>query len=658
MSGPIQNVYFTNPIVETQITTLQEQVGELRNQVGYGQTLSTAGEIGANSYLQTFTYGGRLVGGDANDAKHQGGFFYGGNAKSGQEMFFGTGYINSSNSAWTTDTKYNFASAGKIVTGLVCAKMIEEGLISPFDPIWTLSPTLTSLFTGTAQYYDSITIDYPAAFPAPVIPGVLNSYTGTTGSYNLNDLTLGNVLQFGVGIVDDFFILPGAGMFTSIGQFGTGPTSLYVLSGGSPTNPDKANLIQQYTFINSLLNDGTSAYGFASKIFNGLPVDPVTIISNSVTDALTRAKTGVMPLAYKPGSKSEQAPYNVRTLNATYDTAYILLGYILEERLRYLVSLGFLPFGTNFATYARAKFFTPLGMNNTTVMLQETLSGTNSTLSDSAFRRSILYGAANSPAFSGAIQGITTWPSFGCSPSYATGASNLYLATTTPTQGSTGAGGPSVWARNTSYSDDGIAKVINAYYFTGAGSTGAYPVGNAPIVASIGDFGKLIQLIANKGLNPFSTTGERLIKTETWNYFISCKVGSFASLGAYTAIAEGVLNESNGSAFYTMGSLRVANDNSAITAYGFDTTTMYFGGAMGVQYYVDFYTGNWFIAGIPEIVLSTGDLQQPQSAIDGIAAAIPDPFGPFPAGGIKATSIALSPFLIKHSQDFLIGMTK
>ncbi len=62
-------------------------------------------------------------------------------------------------------------------------------------------------------------------------------------------------------------------------------------------------------------------------------------------------------------------------------------------------------------------------------------------------------------------------------------------------------------------------------------------------------------------------------------------------------------------------------------------------------------TGNWFVCGVPEILLSTGDLQLPQSTIDGLLVA-----GGFPAGYSKATNIALSPTLQFHGQNFLLGM--
>jgi CubicO group peptidase (beta-lactamase class C family) len=614
-----QNVYFNNP---ADITTLQSEVSVLQNDNGFGQVLDSAGLTGANDWLQSYVYGGSLVGGDVNDAKHKGGFFYGGNVKTGQEMFFGTGTANSAGLTWSTGTKYNFASAGKIVTGLVCAKMIEERLINPYAPIYTLSPSLNALFTGSAQYYTDITVTIPAGFPAD------GTYTATTGAYDLKNVTLSDVLHMSLGLIDDFFCLPGSGMFSTIAQWSTGPSSL-LASTATPTTIDKAILVQSGKFVKSLLTQGTGAIGYAAKIYNGKEINPVTEVSNAVSNAINLVTSGAVPLAYAPGTKSEQLPYNTRTLASTYDTAYILLGYILDERLKAL------SFNTiNFATYANAKFFAPLGMSNTKVVLQEDISPVN--LADSSFRRSLVYAAAGFP-FSFDINTVPTYPSYGCSNYYSTGAAIDYVL-----YGLTGSAGPNVWSSDVP--DDGISKLTKLFYQQ-TGSTGAgNPIGNSPIVASIGDYGKLLQLIANKGALPNGSG--RLLKTESWNYFIASKIGALTFLGAYTSVSDVAANENSGNTIFTMGASRIANDVSNTTTYGYDETTLFFDGAMGCKFYADFYTGNWFVCGVPEVLLSTGDLQLPQSTIDALTAN----------SGVKATNIALSPTLQFHGQNFLLGM--
>ncbi len=638
MSGSVASLNTSTSTLNSTVTSMSGSVSSLNRDVsalkidnGYGQTLDLAGQFAVRDYLNNYSYGGPLLGGDANDAAHKGGFFYGGNAKTGQEFFFGTGTANAAGLTWSTGTKYSFASAGKIVTGLVCSKMIEEGLINPFSPLCTLSASLATLFTGPAIYYDSINVTVPASFPAD------GTYTATTGAYLLQNLTLSDLLHMNVGIMDDVFTVPATNMILLTSQWGNAAGSLLAATSGAASNIDKAMLVQSYKFVSTLLAAGTSAYGYAARIFNGEVVNPATITSTAITTAINLIKSGTIPLAYAPGAKSQQLPYGARILPATYDSAYVLLGYVLDERLKALTSNT-----VNFAAYAATKFFTPLGMTNTSVIFQQNVSTTN--LSEGSFRRSVAYGAvpftplgADKP-FS--LIDPTTYPSYGCSPSYATGAFLDFVL-----HGTTGAAGPVVWASQ--YPDDGIARVISQGFYYQTGSASAGPAGNAPIIASINDFGKLLQLICNKGVAP---NGTRLLKTESWNYFISSKIGSLTGLGAGpTTLNE--IDERTGSTIFTMGANRVSTDTSNITTYGYDNTTLFFDGAMGCKWYADFFTGNWFVCGVPEGFLSTGILQLTQSALDAILVA-----NSLPAGSIKASNLALSPYLPVHGQNFLISM--
>jgi hypothetical protein len=639
MSGSVSVLNSTTTSMSGSVASLNRDVSALKIDNGYGQTIDLAGQFAVRDYLNNYAYGGPLLGGDANDAAHKGAFFYGGNTKTGQEFFFGTGTANAAGLTWSTGTKYNFASAGKIVTGLVCAKMIEEGLINPFSTIVSLSSSLATLFTGPAIYYDSInvTAGLEAAFPADFVPGPnVSSFTATTGSYPLQNVTLSDLLHMNVGLMDDFFTLPGAPMLLTTSQWGNGAGSLLALTSGAASNIDKASLVQSYKFVSTLLAAGQFAYGFAAKVYNGQTVNPATIISDAVTNALNLVKSGTIPLAYAPGAKSQQLPYGARILPATYDTAYILLGYVLDETLKFRSANT-----VNFATYAGLKFFTPLGMATTSVSLQQSVSPTN--LADSSFRRSVAFNAVPfTPAGADRpfdITNVVTYPSYGCSPSYATGAF-LQLVL----QGTTGAAGPNVWASE--YPDDGISRMINLFYQQ-TGSATASPIGNSPIVGSIGDYGQLLKLIANKGVAP---NGTRLLKTESWNYFITSKIGALTGLNTWSSLLN-EQDERTGNAVFTLGASRIAGSTSNITTYGYDETTLFFDGAMGCKFYADFFTGNWFVCGVPEVLLSTGDLQLTQSALDAILA-----LNSLPAGYIKASNLGLNPTLPVHGQNFLISM--
>jgi CubicO group peptidase (beta-lactamase class C family) len=550
--------------ITNDIRVINEEIIQLQEELGAGQTISP--NVLSNIAPQLSSY----VFGTKNGVPHKGGFVYGGNFKSNQEFFLGTGTANSSGLRWSEDTVYSWASSGKMLTGLTCAKMIEEGLIKPLDKIYTYD----NQFTGAGYYWASITGTNPSLFPTP------GGFTGTVASFNLQDVTISDLIHMNVGIIDDFFVVPNAIL---------GWTQSYAAIYQSQDLISMAAGVESYKYFQSLATTGTNAIGFVSKFYNGEagPVDVATVI----TDAIQYVKNQSITCLYPPQKKyNNQYPYLTRALPSTYDTSYILLGYIIDKALR---ANGY----TNLSQYVREKFFIPLEMNHSYIGLQDTVSPSDQLLAaENSWRRSIAVGSipfdlgGNPQPFN--LLNAVTWPSYGCDAGYATAALVAY--------GQGNVAGPLVW--DSDYPNDGLSRVGNIFY-SFSGSPSNYTLGNAPLISSIRDFGKFLKFIGSKGYTP---SGKRLIATETWNYFISPKISSLSGLSPFSLLDNDV-NDSQYSAF-AMGILRVNRDITNTTNYGFDETTLYFDGATGNTYYIDFYTGNWLVFGVPEFGLSTGVL--------------------------------------------------
>ncbi len=633
MSAPIQNVYFYNPAT---IVSLQADVTALKNQVGYGQEIST----NTASYLTTGAYylqnrapAYAGTGGDFNaysagpyvNGGHPGYGVLGGNFRTGEEYFGASSRpVNGDGDLWNKDTTvYNFGSSGKILVGLACAKMMEEGIINDTDTCVTYYPAMQ----GTGFYYDTVTVSSGAAFPYSS-----TSYTSTTGTFMWQSITVADLLHYNIGLIDDFFTLPAASLaFTN--------TEAAVIANSSAANSSGlAELLQFNTYATSLLS-GTPV-GAAGKMYNGSAAYPTTSLLDSL---ISDNKNGTLPLAYKPASyRSDVLPYNIRGQLSTYDSAYFMLGCVLDGAVK---AAGY----DSFASYVRTKFLTPLGMSNTYVMFQETIpSAQFDNLADNAYRRSPAVAASNfawlatnpftgayntavaefggMSQYLGALAGLGTQPqqeiaqgafdlvytSFLVDPSYATGCNtqlissfgNFDFATTASL-----AAGQLSWCRGKPL--DGISNITKSvFYYTGAGTGTNYPLGNSPIISTLSDFSKLVKLIGNRGV---TASGERLLKTETWNYFIAPKINPLSIEGSgVSATPYGSdPNPSLPNGAYLMGCYRTNRDLTDSTLYGFDESTIYGGGATGNCFYVDFYTGNYFIFATPELGLSTGAIPVP-----------------------------------------------
>ena len=404
MSAPIQYVYFYNP---ASITTLEAQVAALQTDAGYGQQLST----NCASYLTTGAYtlqnrnpiyggtGGLVPSNFQNvivadtpstlallaptayngQGGHPGYCVVGGNYRTGEEYFGASNRpVNPQSNTWNyTGTLYNFGSATKGIIGVACTKMMEEGLIKASDKC----SKYYSAMSGTALFYESVTVNSGAAFPFAAA-----SYSGTTGTFDLATITIKTLINYNLGLINDFFVLPNA-VFPLCQSKGINDVIANSNSGANSVG--LAQYLQFESYIRNLLQD--NPIGPASKVYNG---DIPYITSGAFDAILESTRNGATPFAYKPGTwKNDSLPFNIRAQQSTYDAGFAILGVVLDQ---YFKSRFNTTTYTTLADYMRAKIFTPLGMNDTYTVYQDTITNLSKyQLADVAFRRSAGFGGAN-----------------------------------------------------------------------------------------------------------------------------------------------------------------------------------------------------------------------------------------------------------------------
>ena len=617
-----QNVYFTNP---SQITTLQTNVTALQNDAGFGQTISANASSAVSSWLNTFA------------ADTFGAYFYGGNVKSNQELFSTAGVMNASGAVYSTDAIINTSSVGKLLTGMVIAKMIEEDIVDPLDKCSTYITDMR----GTGTYWNTLTVTNPATFPLDP-----SSYTGTIGTFQWEDVTINDLLHFNLGLMDDSFATPSYSYY----YLNSGAISSAIADGSVQA---LGNLVQFSKYFRALIGDGTSdlasvpngPIGLSSTTFNNR-VGYVSIIGETgantkvggnyikrtvgftLRDGFTDAgytyplglgscpsvstTTYINPLMYKPGTvRNDVSPYKVSTVPSTYDTAYIFLSAVIEYALNAYNS-GTYALGSAFTTYARSKILNPLGMYGSStgsawISFQETAPAITYTATSqwasTSFRRSPSAGLTQ--VFN--LADRNTWIAYGCSTGYRNALG-----------GATSGSGPLLWANdyllsnanndNRDYiANQAIGSYTRSTNVTGLG-TPTFTLGHVPLMCTIGALGKLIKLMANRGL---AADGTRILKTETWNYLVSPKVGPATIPQTPVVPYPFVVDPSNGNFSYCLGFQRCNRDLSNESAFGFDESTIEWIGAAGLGWYADFYTGNWFVYGMPQSAQSSGLIPVP-----------------------------------------------
>jgi CubicO group peptidase (beta-lactamase class C family) len=267
-----------------------------------------------------------------------------------------------------------------------------------------------------------------------------------------------------------------------------------------------------------------------------------------------------------------------------YDSSYLILGNILDT---VLPKYGF----TNYADFVQKNIFNPLKMTRSYVLFQQDLPDDNINIAEDSWRRSPSLGltAVTVPDV------IPTWLGYQCAQGY-----RAIAGTSGP--------GPLVW--DSDFAEDGTSRVISGIFYNKTAIPGCPPLGNAPLVSTIKDMGKLLKFVA-KSLYPSHCPGRTPLgwKPESAGFFLSPKVQ--AVNGGVPQAPYPLTIESYNNVSFCMGFNRLNRDLSNNAEYGFDENTLTFVGLTGATFYVNLQTQTWFIYGINESFLSSGNLPIP-----------------------------------------------
>ena len=535
-----------------EIRLLQKEINDLKIQVGYGQKISPDMNLLIKPSLNEYAF------------SHKGAFIFGGNIKSNQDYFSSTGTSSITDTEFTKDSIYWWASAGKMFTGLVLAKMIEESLVDPDVKLCKIN----NVFKGKGTYFTSIKVLDENTFPFNK-----ESYITTIDTFNWDDVTLTDLIHMGIGLINDFIVCGALYVPTFDDRSGLKKT---VLENGSVQA--LGSYIQASTFFLKMING--NPIGLATRLYSG--EDYQNILSDYLEKIIEANISGELPLFSKPGTYlSNLLPYETRGIPNAYDNSYLFLGAIIDPILKK-------NFYHNFADYARKKFFIPLEMNNSWIFPQEVVPDDKfDKIVGTSWRRSPVLGLT--AKFN--INDQSTWAGFGCDPEYRIFSSGV-------------PSGLLVWSNNKLFESDGISKFFKPIY-TNTAFPQLQALTNAPLISSIEDFGKLIKFVCNRGFYQ----NKQIIKTETWNYLIGIKIPITSS--SLNPLPYPYDRDNEVSSGWAMGFARTNRDLSNNTIYGFDETTCWWSGLSGCSFMFDYYTGNYLYYGMPESRLSSGTFNIP-----------------------------------------------
>jgi len=490
----------------------------------------------------------------------KGAFFYGAsNNNNNNPVFRQSGNAFPDHQPFNEKTLFSWGSASKILTGIVCTLMMEQGLITSSDP---LSNILPDIFQGKGTYFKSITVTNPDLFPRP------ESYTSELGTFEWNKVTVGDLLTFSIGLPDDVFFLTGLAV-----PYYTNPVAIQqVLAENSVVG--LGNVIQFYIMYSQMLKG--EPIGPVTKIYNGATTI-LEIFSTAIPELIRLNVDGILPALFPPNSVLENAlPYRTRIPNVLYDLSYFILGYILD---RIAINNKY----RNFSEYVKINIFDPCEMKNSYILLQDKIP---SPIAEYSWRRSPSLGLTTraNPSI------IQTWLGYQCSDAYRNIA------------GSKGPG-PLVWG--SSFPEDGISRVMSNVFYYRNGVPDSSCLGNSPLVSSIEDFGKLLSMITHKGIYQC----KQVMKPQSFSYLTSTKIQSLNSSIAYAPYPLSNTSFSNRS--FCMGFNRTNRDQSNDPVYGFDSSVIQFFGITGASYYINLEANIWFVYGVAEPFLSSGNLPIP-----------------------------------------------
>ncbi len=423
----------------------------------------------------------------------------------------------------------------------------------------------------------------------------------STSTFSWSDITISDLLRMDIGLIADGFV--------------NGIGALSVLSNtNSYTEADLVNdqLLSASLYQESVLCNSNwflpafgklSNLGGASIMFNLPTGGNDTTLLNSLTsrnvetyfrNIIELNKSNVLPAMYKPGTRYTIKPYNVNAVPSTYDTGYIILGIVLDKVLRTKL-------GINFAEFTRDRIFTPCNMTDSYIVYQDDISSPSiqSRLYEESFRRAPALTLGTSTLnFTNPTLGGFNPLAYGADPSY-----NAIATAAVSANPYCGPFGPLVWSSE--FKNDGIYKFYKALYVgpkvINDGNVSA-PLCTIPLLASVRDFGKLLQMMTNKGVY----RGRRVLSLESWSYITSIKA---SELSVRDAVYPSSQNDDTQYSTLCVGNYKPSISGN--TYFGTDETTRIGGGATGCFFTFDFHSGNWFVYGMPESQFSTGTALYP-----------------------------------------------
>lgn len=557
LNNPIYNSLIN---IENKIKELASQLNDLQ-----GGSLSCKKEITNSQQIKDLV--------DEASYIHKGGFFYGKGEGDEKLVFETTGLANSQSMKFTPKTLYSWGSTGKPLTMLVLTKMMEEGLIESSTTLNSIDPVL---YTGYATYFDTISVSNPAFFP--LLPA---SYTYTTKQFNWSNVTIEDLIRFNLGLSNDLFFLPAL----NLAFFNTAFRDIVIAKNSVQ---GLGMMIQFAIAYSALLANSPITPG--CKIYNGTSYKEVA--PTAVASYVQLTKQGTFPLLYNTNTyQDDLLPFNIRSLPATYDLSYGILGDVLDKLLK---TKGY----RNFSDYVHEKIFTPLNMTNSYIIFQDTVPDTvlsKNGIAENSWRRAPSLGLTATVNISNPL----TYLGVGCSPQYAQVANAN--AAKEPY-------GPLVW--NSQYANDGISYITSFLYCTSA-IPDCGPIGNAPFISSIEDMGKLLDCLANKGSYVSCITHkiESIINQTSWGYFSSNKTMPSTVVSGIPYPIESLVQNSASS---TSGFTHENRDFTFNTLYGFDDQSFFKNGVTGCTIYLNPGTKLWMIYGYPEAFFSSGYVTSPE----------------------------------------------
>lgn len=568
-----QTIYFDNPQsitnLQTTTTTQGSQINILQRQNGTDVTIDPTMAIpNMNKFIQSQC----CVPGSASATSGVGVFNYFsvfGNAYSGQEYFVSTGAISSTNSLSPTGSNYvALASTAKICLPLTVAKLIEEGYFSPSDTV----VTYLSDFTGNAYYYTSGTGTYAST----ASNANLATYTGAKATFNLNTVTIAQVMGLQLGAP---YPLACLGNFLA---------NWAITANSNPEWTFNVAMRDTYNCLNNGLSLGATGsltgagYGTAIREYQyGKYFGDFATVEGYETDyynsVLATVKSGQAPWSFKPGDAilSPNSIYSTRSQYAKF--AWTVLSAVCSAAIRRKQGSSSPYF--NVVDYFKAKFCTPMNITGTWFAGYEAAPADYSTNTlESCFRHSTVY---SNPS---------NWVATGTSPSYTTSAS-----------------GTVQWA--SAFPDDGLGS-------NRLGDISTWPgfydrIGGAwegRISMRINDIVKFYKLILNNGVHiPLGqTTGTRLLSTSTIKFLFNNACAPSDTFEAYGGFSRetgnyrfciGGFAKLEDSLSHLSQSLIVTGATLPTIPYPLSPSTCQWQGSSGVSYFFDLDTGYYAFGG-------------------------------------------------------------